>query len=257
MRIQSPNPVTVRGCVIGGATPLICLPLVAVDEASLLAQAAEVASHNPDLIEWRCDKFAQLETPEPVLHALAALRGAIGDIPLIFTCRVASEGGFQPLDAHTRLRLNLAAIASGQVDLIDTELCGGSAMIGPVRQACQRDGVKLILSFHNFESTPAEAFMLERLMEARRQGADIAKVAVMPRDHEDVLALLGATLKARRGLVDAPLITMSMGGLGAVTRVAGGLFGSDVTFAIGSQSSAPGQIPIAELRQSWRSLQFV
>jgi len=35
-----------------------------------------------------------------------------------------------------------------------------------------------------------------------------------------------------------------------VTRVAGGLFGSDLTFAIGQEASAPGQIPIADLRQA-------
>jgi 3-dehydroquinate dehydratase-1 len=41
---------------------------------------------------------------------------------------------------------------------------------------------------------------------------------------------------------------MSMGEQGAVTRLAGGLFGSDITFAVGKASSAPGQIPIAEMR---------
>jgi 3-dehydroquinate dehydratase-1 len=41
---------------------------------------------------------------------------------------------------------------------------------------------------------------------------------------------------------------MSMGPEGAVSRLAGGLFGSDITFAIGLQASAPGQIPIKELR---------
>jgi 3-dehydroquinate dehydratase-1 len=236
--------------------PLVCLPLVATDEAALLAQAAELVSLAPDLIEWRCDKFEPLDTPQPALEALQALRRAIGDIPLIFTCRVGSEGGFQEIDAQRRLRLNLAAIASGRIDVIDTELSGGAALIEPMRQACRQAGVTLILSYHDFERTPAEAAILERLVEAERQGADIAKVALMPRDHLDVLALLAATYKARSAAVRTPLITMSMGGLGAITRIAGGLFGSDVSFAIGSQSSAPGQIPIAELRQAWRALGF-
>jgi 3-dehydroquinate dehydratase-1 len=43
---------------------------------------------------------------------------------------------------------------------------------------------------------------------------------------------------------------MSMGPEGGLTRVAGGLFGSDLTFAIGKEASAPGQIPIGELRQA-------
>ncbi|UCH24013.1 MAG: type I 3-dehydroquinate dehydratase, partial [Deltaproteobacteria bacterium] len=43
---------------------------------------------------------------------------------------------------------------------------------------------------------------------------------------------------------------MSMGKLGIVTRIVGGLFGSDITFAIGKISSSPGQIPIEELRKA-------
>jgi 3-dehydroquinate dehydratase-1 len=49
---------------------------------------------------------------------------------------------------------------------------------------------------------------------------------------------------------------MSMGEEGGITRIAGGLFGSDLTFALGKASSAPGQIPIADLRRAWSALPF-
>ena len=71
----------------------------------------------------------------------------------------------------------------------------------------------------------------------------------MPRSEEDVLSLLSATLSIRREYPDVPLITMSMGELGAVSRITGGLFGSDLTFAVGSNASAPGQIPVSDLRR--------
>jgi 3-dehydroquinate dehydratase-1 len=98
------------------------LPLVATDQNSLLEQAAEVCSFDPDVIEWRVDKFEAVLDTDAVLAALGALREAIGNIPLIFTCRVIHEGGFQEIAAEDRLRLNKAVIASGQVDLIDTEM---------------------------------------------------------------------------------------------------------------------------------------
>jgi 3-dehydroquinate dehydratase-1 len=41
---------------------------------------------------------------------------------------------------------------------------------------------------------------------------------------------------------------MSMGGYGSVSRMVGIVFGSALTFAVGKSSSAPGQIPIEELR---------
>ena len=62
--------------------------------------------------------------------------------------------------------------------------------------------------------------------------------------------LLSATLKARTEALEIPIVTMSMGAEGVVTRLAGGLFGNDITFAIGKNASAPGQIPIGELRRA-------
>ena len=72
----------------------------------------------------------------------------------------------------------------------------------------------------------------------------------MPKNYADVLTLLGATLKARTEVLEIPVVTMSMGAEGVITRLAGGLFGSDITFAIGKAPSAPGQIPIGELRRA-------
>ncbi len=61
-----------------------------------------------------------------------------------------------------------------------------------------------------------------------------------------MLSLLAATAQAH-AKARIPLISMSMGPLGSVTRMIGGVFGSSLSFAIGEGSSAPGQIPIADL----------
>jgi 3-dehydroquinate dehydratase-1 len=53
---------------------------------------------------------------------------------------------------------------------------------------------------------------------------------------------------------DTPLITVSMGTLGIISRIAGGMFGSDMTFGAVEKTSAPGQIPIAELRASIKTI---
>ena len=82
---------------------------------------------------------------------------------------------------------------------------------------------------------------------AERLGGDVAKVAVMPQGLQDVLTLLGATHTASQ-TVGLPLISMSMGPLGAVTRMVGGLFGSGLTYGVCAAASAPGQVPIEELR---------
>lgn len=256
MRHQSKNPLTIRGKVLGGPVPLICLPLVAADRAALLDQANDILAYDPDVIEWRVDKFEPVRDTRTVLAALEALRETIGDIPLIFTCRVIDEGGFQEIDRKDRLGLYLSVIASGLIDLADTEISSGEAMIGEISAACRNTGSKLILSYHNFNETPEAEFILDRLSKAKELGGDVAKVAVMPKNYKDVLTLLGATYQARTERLDIPIITMSMGAEGAITRIAGGLFGSDLTFALGRASSAPGQIPIDALRKAWEALPF-
>ena len=40
-----------------------------------------------------------------------------------------------------------------------------------------------------------------------------------------------------------------MGGYGAVSRLCGWVFGSSVSFAVGEQSSAPGQVPVEDVNR--------
>lgn len=80
--------------------------------------------------------------------------------------------------------------------------------------------------------------MASKFLMADQLGADVAKVAVMPRNLDDVLTLFSATLEAGK-ILRIPLISMSMGPLGAVTRLFGWTFGSALTFAVGASSSAP------------------
>ena len=78
-------------------------------------------------------------------------------------------------------------------------------------------------------------------------GVDITKAAVMPKSEADVLTLLGASVEMKQNYADRPFITMSMGRLGAVSRLAGSLTGSAVTFATAGQASAPGQLAAAQI----------
>ena len=84
-------------------------------------------------------------------------------------------------------------------------------------------------------------------------GADLPKYAVMPRTPGDVLALLAATWEASSEI--GPVITMSMGELGKITRAEGGVFGSCLTFGAGLNASAPGQIDAENLRAILEDLQ--
>ena len=247
MRQQSILQVVVRGAVIGGPRPLICLPLVGDTRARVVQEAKDLAALQPDLLEWRIDAYDQVENREDCLSLLQEVRECIGNIPLIFTCRIDQEGGIKKIAQEKRLDLYAAAMQSGNVDIVDVELCNGQEFVRALKERAEASNVKLILSHHNFKETPSEPFIYAKLVEAQTAGADIAKLAAMPKNYGDVLTLLSATNKARNEIIEGPIVTMSMGPEGAVSRLAGGLFGSDITFAIGLQASAPGQIPIKEL----------
>lgn len=69
----------------------------------------------------------------------------------------------------------------------------------------------------------------------------------MPQKLEDVLTLLSLTLDAQKYL-RIPVISIAMGEYGSLTRMFSWVFGSAVTFAVGENSSAPGQVPIEDLK---------
>jgi 3-dehydroquinate dehydratase I len=236
-----------RGRKLGGETPLICTPLVGRSRERVLAEAASVVPKKPDVIEWRVDFFEEIGDTAAVLAVARALRGAAGESPIIFTRRSIKEGG-EPIKIGDEevVRLYDAVAASRLVDFIDFEMGNDSDHLRRVRDSTRAHGTRLILSYHNFGYTPGVEFLLQRFLEAERLGADVAKVAVMPRDRMDVLTLLAATAQAdAKGGI--PLISMAMGPLGSVTRMVGGVFGSSLSFAVGDTASAPGQIPIADL----------
>ncbi|NLL81887.1 MAG: type I 3-dehydroquinate dehydratase, partial [Tissierellia bacterium] len=98
-----------------------------------------------------------------------------------------------------------------------------------------------------FFKTPEKDEIVSRLRKMQNMGADIPKIAVMPQSTEDVLTLLAATNEMHTKYADRPIITMSMGPLGVISRLSGELLGSSMTFGALGALSAPGQIPVDEL----------
>lgn len=234
--------------VAGGRHPLICTPLVGKTRDEVLAELAAVLPKAPDLIEWRVDFFVALGDTALVIDTARAIKAAAGATPIIFTRRSATEGGEKiALSEASVVALYDAVCAARCVDIVDYELSNAPADFARVRAVSREHGILLIASYHNFHATPDRAVLVAKFAEAQRAGGDIAKVAVMPAGPDDVLTLLGATHAASEAL-DVPLISMSMGGYGSVSRMIGWVYGSTVTFAVGKSSSAPGQIPIEELR---------
>lgn len=239
------NPVIVRGVNIGEGMPKLCVSLTAKTKAELLEDAAaivgdEVASSVIDIVEWRADYY------EGPIEILAELRQIVGDKPLIFTYRTASEGGMGSIDSSYESLLK-EAIDSGFVDLVDVELLIGDETATQLIAYAHAKGVKVIASNHDFRGTPEVEEIVTRLQSMQKLGADILKIAVMPKNMKDVLTLLEATVVMSEQYAQCPLVTIAMSDLGAISRVTGEVFGSSITFGSLGKLSAPGQIAASEL----------
>jgi len=267
-----------------GGLPAVAVSLTGPSLAQARSQARSAIDAGADVLELRVDLLEEtgaLAAPDPLDTATAAaqvlecLRG-LGEIiaadgadagagaPLLVTCRTAAEGGRAHLD-DTAYGSLLRSVLDGLTDwtperrpaAIDVEVQRGC-----LPQVCAQAhalDIDVVASFHDFEATPADEALEEVLARMAREGADLAKIAVWPASADDVARLLGmcarATADAGEGAdLGVPVAAMSMGALGAVSRVAPA-FGSALTFAVvpdergEARASAPGQMPIQDVRR--------
>lgn len=267
-----------------GGLPAVAVSLTGPSLAQARTQARSAVDAGADVLELRVDLLEEagtLAAPDPLDAATAAaqvlecLRGlgeaiaadgadADAGAPVLLTCRTAAEGGRAQLDDASYGAL-LCSVLDGLADwtperrpaAIDVEVQRGC-----LPQVCAQAhglGIDVVASFHDFEVTPADEALEEVLARMAREGADLAKIAVWPTSADDVARLLGVCARATAGAgersgLGVPVAAMSMGALGAVSRVAPA-FGTALTFAVvpdeqgQARASAPGQLPIQDVRR--------
>lgn len=237
--------IKIGSVVIGEGRPKIILPIVeSTAEAILLAaeQANELAC---DLVEWRVDHFNEAADYPAVAAVSKQIKAALNK-PLLITFRSSREGGVrEESDAAYGERYRYL-LEQGQLDLLDLELFMPDELVKELIELAHIKNVKVVMCHHNFERTLSKEELVTYLVKMDQMQADICKIAMMPQEPQDVLTLMKATLAAKER-VKRPMITMSMGGLGTISRIAGQLFGSAATFGIADKASAPGQLPIQQL----------
>ena len=155
------------------------------------------------------------------------------------TLRTKEEGGSIPVSHEGYLRFLRTILDTDCADLIDIEFFTAGTDLPALVQDAHTAGVKVVCSSHDFHKTPPKAEMVSRMVAMQQAGADLPKLAVMPQSRADVLELLAATAEMTDHHPETPVITMSMGALGAVSRLCGEAFGSAMTFANPGTASAP------------------
>ncbi len=218
--------------------PVVCVPVSGSTFSEVVNEIKSAAG--ADIIEWRCDFFT-----ENVFDFLPQVHAACGNTPLLVTCRSKREGGKADVTEERYAEVVEMLIASGEPDLIDIEF--SSPYSKELIALAKENNIITVVSAHDFEKTAPEEELIALLNAMEAAGADIPKLAQMPQNFRDTLNLISATEKVSQ--YNFPIITMSMGKFGKISRLCGEFSGSALTFGAAENASAPGQVELGFLNK--------
>lgn len=236
------KPVCIRSLCIGTGLPKICVPLVGRTRYEVLEEATKIKDMPVDIVEWRIDYFNDIFNFEVLSDTLQVVRDVVEDLPIIATFRKKNEGGEKDITEEQYVSLYEYMIHTGYIDVIDIALITKKGEIEKLVDLTHEHAMKLIISEHDFFKTPTMTTIIKRCKYMQSLQADMVKIAYMPQSVSDLFAQLQAVYQLHLEGFSSPIISVSMGELGAVSRIGGELFSSSVTFASGKHASAPGQL---------------
>lgn len=191
----------------------------------------------PNVFEVRLDSLARdVRKWENKLPRLRA--------PLIVTARPPHEGGSNKLSL--RERRDLLTRSLPYATYLDVELRSAFSLRSLLKLA-EHKKVRRIISFHNFKSTPPVRILLAKARAAKKQGANIFKVATRTDTPVQLARLLSFITNKN---IDIPVSAMGIGKLGAISRVLLARAGSTLVYAsISTRTNIEGQLSLEQLRR--------
>lgn len=234
--------VTIKNIEIGSGKPKVAASIGEKTHFDVLEKLKRMVSLEIDIIELRADYLA---ADVDLVALLKDMQIFVSKKILLFTLRTESEGGKISIDTRTYIDITTRALQSGCIDMIDIEYQVGQKSISQLICKAKQYGVYTMISKHEMVRTPTVDHLLNLLELMRETGGDILKIAAMGITKQDVMNLMQATLSFKNQH-QMPMISISMGDLGKITRILGVFYGSDLTFAAYDAPSGSGQLGITE-----------
>ncbi|QQR83091.1 type I 3-dehydroquinate dehydratase [Candidatus Peregrinibacteria bacterium] len=214
--------------------PHLCVPIQETTQKKAI-QALQALKGKADVAEIWLDHIRDLDV-QALIKA--------SPLPVLAVCKKPIEQGrFKGTYAEQAEVLSQAAKAGAQyVDL---------PLKSPQLTTYNFQPSILIVSYHNFKSTPSNTELLKKIKTMRRRGADIVKIAVTPKSMADTFRIIQLAHQFKEQKI--PHILIAMGKLGVLSRVLTPLTGGTLMFAPlnKGKNTAPGQLTIKELREAW------
>ena len=184
----------------------------------------------PEMVEIRYDLLDM--KPQQVSTMLNR------DIRQVATCRPGKYSEAERLDVLKN------AIQLGAA-FVDVEIESDHDFIASIVESAGKAGCAVIISYHNYSSTPERSKLESTINQCFKLGGNVAKIACAVINETDA-----ATLLSLYGLPGRKVI-LGMGEKGRITRVAALKLGAEFTFASFGEddSTAPGQLTYEEFKQ--------
>jgi 3-dehydroquinate dehydratase-1 len=188
-----------------------------------------------DLLEWRLDV-----SRDPAVETVLPQ----SPLPVIATVRSLEQGGHFAGTRQEQLRLLIRAATSGS-SYVDWEFRPGEPLPDELSVMRQR----VILSYHDFEQTPADGELESLFDQMAASNTGVVKVVTLAKRMEDNISLLNLIGRGRKRGIE--VVAFCLGPLGRISRLACLLMGGAFTYAAleSGAEAAPGQLTLARMSQ--------
>lgn len=235
----------IKNLILGEGRPKICIPLVASSIDALQGECKRLSTCPFDLLEWRIDYLLanpDFQYSKDLERAFAIVREYSRGAVILTTLRTKSQGGSYAVSDSAYASILHFLLTRGMADLLDVEYGHEGLDTETLLPAGKKAGIPILMSYHRFEGPIPLAEMIGIYERMKALGADVLKIASMPKTPKDTANILLSAATVREAYPDTPVIAIGMGGPGQLTRVAGCEMGAPLTFASGETASAPGQL---------------
>ena len=215
------------------------------DTEKLLQHARREYDEGERFFEFRLD---YLPDPESGVQLIRSFLAGYPDVTLLATCRRHQNHGKFNGSIEEQIRILDAAVDAG-ASAVDLEIESAEGV--GVKLDSLRGRTCFILSYHNFETTPAMDAVVRRMTKISADAYKIVTTARKPTDIYRVLSLAKAYPKVS-------MILLAMGEVGFPTRILSTALGGIYTYAapISAEGTAAGQMSAKLLRNLYRVEKF-
>jgi len=223
----------------------ICMPISAEKYAGIAEELYYINSKACDIVEWRYDYLKDDEN-KPLADLISEVKSKLNNKPLLFTYRTLAEGGFAADDVDNYYGINMSAIRSGRLDIVDIECGKEQKLPEDILAIAHEKDVKVMISKHLFDVALKKDEIIEMLCRMQETGGDIVKLAVSVSDAQGAQDVMGAAKEMFEKYAKVPIVTIGMGEAGKITRYPEPFYGSSITYVRGFRETAPSQLSIEE-----------